>query len=300
MQGQAIYLKSYASQLPNGIYGAAQVGQVPDTIHGYQHNFLNGADFNILQINVAAPAVGAIHTMPTNLGSLNLINPSLVKKQRVLVFDTFKVLPSIFPNLAEGPFGINHHTYNMDSINEVVYLNTVEEWTLVNKTHIAHPFHIHDVQFNVIEKGGMPPTASDRGWKDVVLVMPHDSVKFVTKFEDFADNTMPYMYHCHLLHHEDDGMMGQFLVIDTTNNGFINPSKTIDISIFPNPTKQFISLAGISEISTIEITDLMGRTQLLIQNNLSPIINLENLVNGIYFIKITSKQNSITQKIIKQ
>jgi bilirubin oxidase len=300
MQGQTIYLKSYASQLQNGIYGAAQVGQVPDTIHGYQHNFLNGADFDIFQINVVTPTVGAIHGVPTNLVSLNNSHLNLVRKNRVFVFDTFKIATSIFPNLAEGPFGINHHTYNMDTINEIVYLNTVEQWTLINKTHVAHPFHIHDVQFNVIQKGGMPPTASDRGWKDVVLVMPHDSVKFVTKFEDFADHEMPYMYHCHLLHHEDDGMMGQFLVIDSASIGLADTEKINSIKLFPNPTEKLMMLSGTKNINSVEVIDMMGKTHLFMANISSLMINVESLPTGVYFIKIVSPQNSITKKFIKQ
>ena len=54
-----------------------------------------------------------------------------------------------------------------------------------------------------------------QGRKDVVLVPPMGgTVRFITKFEDFADEDTPYMYHCHMLSHEDDGMMGQFVVFD--------------------------------------------------------------------------------------
>lgn len=60
-----------------------------------------------------------------------------------------------------------------------------------------------------------------QGWKDVVLIPGHmGEAKFITKFEDFADPEIPYMYHCHMLVHEDEGMMGQFLVVD--NSSFIS------------------------------------------------------------------------------
>ena len=56
--------------------------------------------------------------------------------------------------------------------------------------------------------------ANERGWKDSVIVGPHEIVRIIKRFEDFADPILPYMYHCHLLDHEDGGMMGQWTVID--------------------------------------------------------------------------------------
>jgi FtsP/CotA-like multicopper oxidase with cupredoxin domain len=49
-------------------------------------------------------------------------------------------------------------------------------------------------------------------WKDTVIIHPSESVRVRLTFEDFADPEIPYMYHCHILEHEDRGMMGQFLV----------------------------------------------------------------------------------------
>ncbi|MBK9413688.1 MAG: multicopper oxidase domain-containing protein [Bacteroidetes bacterium] len=128
--------------------------------------------------------------------------------------------------MVEGPFTINGHQFSMDTINDTTYLNEVEKWTLINNTLIAHPFHIHDVQFYVTDVNGISVPVSEQVKKDVVLVMPNESVSFITKFEDFAD-TIPYMYHCHLLHHEDDGMMGSFVVLPGTSD-IHNPSKNIE------------------------------------------------------------------------
>jgi hypothetical protein len=61
------------------------------------------------------------------------------------------------------------------------------------------------------------------------------TAKFITKFEDFADDNIPFMYHCHMLVHEDEGMMGQFTVVDNNtlivdhNNTNKTLLKTIDI-----------------------------------------------------------------------
>lgn len=64
--------------------------------------------------------------------------------------------------------------------------------------------------------------------------MPGDSVRFITKFEDFADNMVPYMYHCHVLHHEDDGMMGSFTVIDTSLKSDIHFFDGNEFVVYPN------------------------------------------------------------------
>jgi FtsP/CotA-like multicopper oxidase with cupredoxin domain len=57
----------------------------------------------------------------------------------------------------------------------------------------------------------IPP--NDSGYKDVVFLPPSSSVKLMVKMTDYSDAYSPYMYHCHVLEHEDDGMMGQFLVV---------------------------------------------------------------------------------------
>ncbi len=249
MLGQTIYLKSYASELEKGIYGADTVGYGIDTIAEYHDNFLNGADFDLLKITVVPQTPGAINSIPVNLIPYNPYNVANATNTRRIVMDTIRLLPADVPNRAEGPFGMNDRTFDMDSINEIVYLNTTEVWTLVNKTLVAHPFHIHDIQFNIIEKSGLPPPASETGWKDVVLVMPGDSVKFITKFDDFSNDSVPYMFHCHLLHHEDDGMMGSFVVIDSAWAVNIKDVKESNsFSIYPNPANNGWHISSLTEI----------------------------------------------------
>jgi bilirubin oxidase len=303
MNGQTIFLKSFASQLANGIYGADSVGSGIDTIPDYQANFLNGADFDLLKINIVAPTAGAVTTIPHNLVPYTPFSISSATTYRTIVFDTIRLLAGFPPNLAEGPFSMNNKSFDMDSINETVYLNTTEIWTLKNKTLVAHPFHIHDIQFNVIEKNGLPPTPTETGWKDVVLVMPHDSVKFITKFTDFADNTTPYMYHCHLLHHEDDGMMGSFLVIDTTNSSTENLENRSEIKIFPNPVNDYLRIKiDDVRLKEIKVVNMLGQDMNCKYTNLNSHISIftSQLSSGIYFIKVTTDNNSYSTKFIRQ
>ena len=301
MLSQTLFLKSFSSELPTGIYGADSVGDSNNEIHEYNDNFLNGADFNLLKINVVAQIGSPVLNIPTSLVPYVPFKISSATKNRTVVFDTIRLLPIDPPNRAEGPFGMNNKSFEMDSINEVVHLNTTEIWTLKNKTLIAHPFHIHDIQFNVIEKSGLPPTPSETGWKDVVLVLPGDSVKFITKFTTFADNTTPYMYHCHLLHHEDDGMMGSFLVIDTTTTGIADFDLESKFSIYPNPTNSILNInAPVNKLFSVNIFNTLGEKVYSANQIANCQLPVANWSNGLYFIQITSDKQTFTKKIIKQ
>ncbi len=290
LNGQSFDLMSFASEMPNGIYGSAMVGVAPDTIMGYSENHLNGNDFSILQLNVVNPTTNPITTIPSALVPFSPYSPQDVNATRIFEFDTITTLPGMMPNLAEGQFGINRKVMNMDSINVRIPLNSTEIWTLINKTHIAHPFHIHDMQFNVIEKNGTVPDVYETGWKDVVLVMPHDSVKFITKFTDFSDEMTPYMYHCHILHHEDDGMMGTFIVYDSTNS--LKIKEQGNFSIFPNPAIEEWVVKSIDQIDfgIIEMTSISGQKVALnfekTNFNKELRIDARKLERGYYFLKV--------------
>jgi FtsP/CotA-like multicopper oxidase with cupredoxin domain len=112
-----------------------------------------------------------------------------------------------------GMMGINGRSMDMARIDVRVPLGSIEVWEIENATPIAHPFHIHDVQFRVLYRDGEPPLPHEQGLKDTVLIDPGSVVRVIAEFADFADPKHPYMYHCHILEHEDVGMMGQFLVV---------------------------------------------------------------------------------------
>jgi blue copper oxidase len=112
-----------------------------------------------------------------------------------------------------GMMGINGRSMNVDRIDVRVPLGSIEIWEIVNPTPLTHPFHIHDIQFRVLDRDGEPPLPHEHGLKDTVLVNAGSAVRVITEFADFADPKRPYMYHCHNLEHEDAGMMGQFLVV---------------------------------------------------------------------------------------
>jgi FtsP/CotA-like multicopper oxidase with cupredoxin domain len=72
----------------------------------------------------------------------------------------------------------------------------------------GHPFHIHGTQFRILTRDGREPPPEERGFKDTVFVDTGEEVRLLVRF----DHEGMFMYHCHILEHEDFGMMGQFMV----------------------------------------------------------------------------------------
>lgn len=110
--------------------------------------------------------------------------------------------------------GINDKPMDMDRIDEVVTRGTTETWTVRNDNGMPHNFHVHDVQFRVLDVDGRTPPPALRGRKDTVLIPSGSRMRLVLRFDGTADEDTPYMFHCHLLSHEDRGMMGQFVVVE--------------------------------------------------------------------------------------
>lgn len=100
-------------------------------------------------------------------------------------------------------FLINGKAFDHSRIDTQASLNTVEDWEISNTGTMAHPFHVHINKFQVISRNGQPvPYAA---WKDVVSVSPGETARIRIPFRDYPGKTV---YHCHVLDHEDQGMMG--------------------------------------------------------------------------------------------
>ena len=230
--GENFQLMSFGSELPNAVYGSSQPGMGPGltgTLPGYTSNPLNGNDYQFLDINVVAQTGSPVLNIPSTLANFTPIAESEADITRNLTFSMSGGM-----SLA-GPFLINGSLFDMETINYEVPLNNTEIWSLTNQTPIAHPFHIHDVQFFILDINGNPPPPELQGYNDVVMVPGgQGTVRFIAEFNDFANDSIPYMYHCHMLTHEDDGMMGQFLVVEDPVS-VLNNSVADEIRVFPNP-----------------------------------------------------------------
>jgi FtsP/CotA-like multicopper oxidase with cupredoxin domain len=102
-------------------------------------------------------------------------------------------------------FTFNGQTFDSERVDIEPKLGTVEEWELANvdPDRMDHPFHLHINSFQVISRNGKPEPYP--AWKDTVLVRGGETVRIRIPFRDFAGKTV---YHCHILDHEDLGMMG--------------------------------------------------------------------------------------------
>ena len=297
--GQSIYLMSYASEFLNGIYGAAQPGMgAGQTIPGYSSNPLNGRNFNILEIRTVAQTSNPVTSIPTTLVNHNPWVEGTENITRTLSFRSTVTGPTAI----NGPFTINNQSFDMNVINYTIPLDNIEIWTLTNSSPIAHPFHIHDVQFYILDINGVAPQGYNAGRKDVVNVLPMQTVRFITKFEDFTSDTMPYMYHCHMLTHEDDGMMGQFLVVNPNSSNVYEKEPNLKVCLFPNPFSDranFQFETGTAQNLNIEIYNQLGIKVKSLQNVNEDNIALERgeLKAGNYYYLIRTKEKMLQSGI---
>ena len=105
---------------------------------------------------------------------------------------------------------INDKAYDPARLDQVSHLGSVYVWTIINASTFVHPFHKHLTEFQVLDIDGQPPPPEESGWKDTVRVGAGSIVRII-----FADQTYTgtYVFHCHILEHEDHRMMLQESVV---------------------------------------------------------------------------------------
>ncbi|WP_277210556.1 multicopper oxidase family protein [Isoptericola croceus] len=108
---------------------------------------------------------------------------------------------------------INGEPMDMGRIDEVVESGATEIWEVLGRDDMVHNFHVHDAQFHVLDVAGTVPPLELQGWQDTVYLQPGKVTRLLVTFGNHTDSNTPYMYHCHILAHEDAGMMGQFVVV---------------------------------------------------------------------------------------
>jgi len=167
----------------------------------------------------------------------------------------FVVFCSAVPGSSLGPFLLNDSSFNMERIDFTIPVNQTEIWTIHNQTVVAHPFHVHGFQFYILDRYGSPVGPEEMGRKDMVMVGVNESLRIITKFSDFADSIMPYMFHCHILTHEDEGMMGQFVVAPLTSS--LIQKGTDSFKVWPNPLWDVLNISGSTH--NTEIFNFLGK-----------------------------------------
>ena len=170
---------------------------IPSAAAGFGGSSGGSDQFDVLQLRAAA-TLAHVGEVPPSLVPVERLDPGAATRERSFSMDGTE---------------INGHDMDMSRVDEVVTLGDTEIWNIRNHMGLPHSFHVHDEQFQVLDIGGAPPPPELAGWKDTIYLRPNTSYRIVLTFTDYADPKHPYMYHCHLLRHEDDGMMGQFLVV---------------------------------------------------------------------------------------
>lgn len=312
--GQTLYLANLKDSLPGSI-----VGSPVKSPNGGGQDTTAGTAFLELRI-VTDSAIRAKHpdyTVPvtsftpfTTTWSPGLADTSNVVNHRVkllvMTTDTINGKP-------ENMFTIDSLTYDMDVINDTVCVNTKEIWTIRNLSTVAHPFHIHKIQFrvlDVVDANGDTVNLETYGLnspKDDVLLLPGWSLRFLGQFDDYPSMPEPmysYMYHCHILTHEDSiggGMMHQFVVVDCISSS-VEKAESASSAMSLTANEGALRLKGASDApSTLALVDLRGRrvrTLDLAPFNGEAVIDTRGLSCGAYLVEWRTRDGVHTGKVV--
>jgi blue copper oxidase len=265
------------------------IGMLPDTA------------FDSTAIALMKIVVGAANANPGILPAAFTPNvlpgaPDVVRNKGLYLYNSDTAAP---------PFSIDSVNFEMTVINDVIWLNDTEEWNITNNSQVAHPFHIHDIHFFITEINGsinnVPPYM--RGPKDVAAVMDSCVYKLVMTFTDFASPIAAdscYMYHCHILAHEDGGMMHQFVVTDSS---FITQVPNVAVStwsVYPNPTNGNLWLnpgTGAGVLRLYDVTGALIRTWNIANNNSTMQLDINGVAGGMYFLQMERAGEKSVQRV---
>ena len=215
-----------APTLPDSfLVGAAKGGSAFTT--------LTSSNFPILSIKIGNQTTTPICTPVTgNFSGNGSLTLSGASTPLVLANHTFYTTSNVTNNRTveltkSSGFGFNGFTFNENYYNYSIPLNSIEKWTITNNSNESHPIHLHETKFNIIARKNLAGTANgtavttnglpaawETGWKDTVYVPRNEQVQIIVKFDQYASNTDPYMFHCHMITHEEENFMGQFLVVN--------------------------------------------------------------------------------------
>jgi len=207
--GDTLKLRAFNSEIeshtyPNGLSG--NIYWISPLLDDYDIS-----DFDIMTISVGEPTQNPVTEFDQELTQIDLIDPNTASN-----IDNPRTFVLAAPAGNGNGFTINELLFDHNRIDDIIYLDDIEVWDIQNLANMAHPFHVHGNSFQVVSRtnGVRPLMGYELGWKDVVVVYPQETVRIIKSFEDYADSNHPYMSHCHILEHEDAGMMTHWVVVD--------------------------------------------------------------------------------------
>ena len=161
----------------------------------------------VLEVRPNGSTVGT-GTLPDKLAKIDRISESEITVERSFEMGDARNFWDF-----DASWAINDVQFDMNRIDETVQLGATERWILSSDDG-EHVFHPHQTQFLILSINGEPPPPEESGWEDSVWVNDDREVVIAARFNTYATDDMPYIYHCHILDHEDLGMMGQFHIVE--------------------------------------------------------------------------------------
>jgi spore coat protein A len=202
---------------------AERVDLVVDfSAHRGEQVILKNDAFVLMQFRVSGEKVRDSSSLPAALRPMQKIPESEAVQTRVLSLDQY------VNRVNEPILNLLNATYWHQPITEKPVLNSTEIWTLVNPTDDSHPIHLHLVRFQILDRRRfdtstymakrelkfigppVPPESSEAGWKDTVRAHPGMVTRIIARFEGYSGR---YVWHCHILEHEDNEMMRPYQVV---------------------------------------------------------------------------------------
>lgn len=188
--------------------GTMQMGDMMHDMFPLPETFT--APFAVVALAVDPALPARVRTIPSALDAADAPNPEPAATRRFVLND----MGAMMGGMGHGghsamTFGINGQPFDMNRLDAETALGATERW-IISGEMMGHPFHIHGVRFRVLSENGEPPRVENSGWKDTVFV--EGETELLVRFEHPAPASSPFMLHCHILEHEDLGMMGQFTV----------------------------------------------------------------------------------------
>jgi bilirubin oxidase len=281
-EGSSVDLKAYNASLGGFIAGGENFPNGPFA------NALGHIDFRLVHFNIGVETANPITAVPSALVTNVFPLESESDLTRIItITDSTGVPGTTGPNA----FILSHYLFNINTINHEVPLNHTEIWELRSTSGFGHPFHIHDVEFKILTVNGVAPTAEQSGWKDVVFVPRQQTVRFIARFDDFADAEHPFMYHCHISLHEDEGMMGQFVVTD--NSSSVSEEPNAGFVVYPNPAADRIAVkfeGAPIQAYYVKIMNAAGKVVMMLPRpQLATGIDVSMLSAGLYNFVLTEE-----------
>ncbi len=192
--------------------------------HRGQRILLNNLITPLMQFRVAPGSVADPSALPAALRAVPRPSPTgAILTRQLTLEEVDNVLGDPIVHLLDGK-----HWH--DPVSEKPVLGTTEIWELLNLTDDAHPIHLHLVRFQILDRrpinidariydkkvvytgDAVMPDANESGWKDTVRATPGASTRIIVKFEGYTGR---YVWHCHILEHEDNEMMRPYEVVSS-------------------------------------------------------------------------------------